>query len=221
VVANPPFSAKWSASTLFMTDDRFSEYGKLAPSSKADFAFIQHMIYHLAENGVMAVVMPHGVLFRGAGEGHIRKYLIEEKNYLDAVIGLPANIFYGTSIPTCILVFKKCKEHPDDILFIDASQHFEKVKTQNYLRDEDVDRIVDTFSKRITIDKYSYVASLGEVRENDYNLNIPRYVDTFEEEESVDISGVASELKELETEIQNTDETIAEYCRELNIPTPF
>lgn len=221
VVANPPFSAKWSASPLFMTDDRFSEYGKLAPSSKADFAFIQHMIYHLAENGVMAVVMPHGVLFRGAAEGHIRKYLIEEKNYLDAVIGLPANIFYGTSIPTCILVFKKCKEHPDDILFIDASQHYEKVKTQNYLRDEDVDRIVDTFSKRITIDKYSYVASLGEVRENDYNLNIPRYVDTFEEEESVDISGVASELKELETEIQNTDETIAEYCRELNIPTPF
>ena len=221
VVANPPFSAKWSASPLFMTDDRFSEYGKLAPSSKADFAFIQHMIYHLAENGVMAVVMPHGVLFRGASEGHIRKYLIEEKNYLDAVIGLPANIFYGTSIPTCILVFKKCKEHPDDILFIDASQHYEKVKTQNYLRDEDVDRIVDTFSKRITIDKYSYVASLGEVRENDYNLNIPRYVDTFEEEETVDIDVVASELKELETEIKTTDETIAKYCRELNIPTPF
>ncbi|HPJ13421.1 MAG TPA: N-6 DNA methylase, partial [Caldisericia bacterium] len=212
---------KWSASPLFMTDDRFSEYGKLAPSSKADFAFIQHMLYHLAENGVMAVVMPHGVLFRGAAEGHIRKYLIEEKNYLDAVIGLPANIFYGTSIPTCILVFKKCKEHPDDILFIDASQHFEKVKTQNYLRDEDVDRIVDTYEKRITIDKYSYVASLDEVRENDYNLNIPRYVDTFEEEEPVDISAVASELKELETEIQSTDKTIAVFCRELNIPTPF
>jgi len=206
---------------LFMTDDRFSEYGKLAPSSKADFAFIQHMLYHLAENGVMAVVMPHGVLFRGAAEGHIRKYLIEEKNYLDAVIGLPANIFYGTSIPTCILVFKKCKEHPDDILFIDASQHFEKVKTQNYLRDEDVDRIVDTYTKRITIDKYSYVASLDEVRENDYNLNIPRYVDTFEEEESVDIGAVASELKELETEMQIIDETIAGFCKELNIPTPF
>jgi type I restriction enzyme M protein len=204
-----------------MTDDRFSEYGKLAPSSKADFAFIQHMLYHLAENGVMAVVMPHGVLFRGAAEGHIRKYLIEEKNYLDAVIGLPANIFYGTSIPTCILVFKKCKEHPDDILFIDASQHYEKVKTQNYLRDEDVDRIVDTFSKRITIDKYSYVASLGEVRENDYNLNIPRYVDTFEEEEPVDISAVAGELKELEMEMKDTDDTIAGFCRELNIPTPF
>jgi len=118
-------------------------------------------------------------------------------------------------------VFKKCKEHPDDILFIDASQHYEKVKTQNYLRDEDVDRIVDTFLKRITIDKYSYVASLGEVRENDYNLNIPRYVDTLEEEETVDIDVVARELKELETEIKTTDETIAKYCRELNIPTPF
>ena len=221
VVANPPFSAQWSASPLFMTDDRFSEYGKLAPSSKADFAFIQHMLYHLAENGVMAVVMPHGVLFRGAAEGHIRKYLIEEKNYLDAVIGLPANIFYGTSIPTCILVFKKCREHPDDILFIDASQYYEKVKTQNYLRDEDVDRIVDTYAKRITNDKYSYVASLDEVRENDYNLNIPRYVDTFEEEEPVDIDAVATELKELDTEMQATDETIAGFCKELNIPTPF
>jgi len=221
VVANPPFSAQWSASPLFMTDDRFSEYGKLAPSSKADFAFIQHMLYHLAENGVMAVVMPHGVLFRGAAEGHIRKYLIEEKNYLDAVIGLPANIFYGTSIPTCILVFKKCREHPDDILFIDASQYYEKVKTQNYLRDEDVDRIVDTYAKRITIDKYSYVASLDEVRENDYNLNIPRYVDTFEEEEPVDIAAVASELKELETEMKDTDKTIAGFCKDLNIPTPF
>ena len=221
VVANPPFSAKWSANPLFMTDDRFSEYGRLAPSSKADFAFIQHMIYHLAENGVMAVIMPHGVLFRGAAEGHIRRYLIEEKNYLDAVIGLPANIFYGTSIPTCILVFKKCREQPDDILFIDASQHYEKVKTQNHLRDEDVDRIVDTYEKRITIDKYSYVASLDEVRENDYNLNIPRYVDTFEEEEPVDIDAAASELKELETEMQTIDDTIAEFCKELNIPTPF
>ena len=221
VVANPPFSAQWSANPLFMNDDRFSEYGKLAPSSKADYAFIQHMIYNLAENGVMAVVMPHGVLFRGGAEGHIRKYLIAEKNYLDAVIGLPANIFYGTSIPTCILIFKKCKENPDDILFIDASQHFEKVKTQNYLRDEDVERIVDTFSKRTTIDKYSYVAGLDEVRENDYNLNIPRYVDTFEEEDSIDIEMVATELKTLEADMKATDETIADFCKELNIPTPF
>ena len=221
VVANPPFSAQWSASPLFMTDDRFSEYGRLAPSSKADFAFIQHMIYHLADNGVMAVVMPHGVLFRGAAEGHIRKYLIEDKNYLDAVIGLPANIFYGTSIPTCILVFKKCREHPVEILFIDASQHFEKVKTQNYLRDEDVERIIDTLSKRISIDKYSYVASLDEVRENDYNLNIPRYVDIFEEEDSIDINKLASELVELESTMKTTDKAIAEFCKELNIPTPF
>ena len=161
VVANPPFSAKWSANQLLMTDDRFNEYGKLAPSFKADFAFFQHMVYHLAENGVMAFVMPHGVLFRGAAEGHIRKYLIEEKNYLDAVIGLPANIFYGTSILTCILLFKKCREHPDNILFIDASKYFEKVKTQNYLRDEDVDRIVDTYANRTTIEKYSYVANLN------------------------------------------------------------
>src|SRR5690554_7587792 len=120
-----------------MSDDRFSQYGKLAPKSKADFAFVQHMIHQLAENGHMAVVLPHGVLFRGGAEGHIRKYLIKEKNYLDAVIGLPAGIFYGTSIPTCILVFKKCKENNDDILFIDASEHFEKVKTQNMLRSEE------------------------------------------------------------------------------------
>jgi len=130
VVANPPFSANWSASPLFMTDDRFSHYGKLAPSGKADFAFVQHMIYQLADNGTMAIVLPHGALFRGGAELQIRRYLIEERNYLDAVIGLPANIFYGTSIPTCILVFKKCRENSDNVLFIDASQHFEKVKTQ-------------------------------------------------------------------------------------------
>jgi type I restriction enzyme M protein len=134
IVANPPFSAHWSANQLFMSDDRFSQYGKLAPQSKADFAFVQHMIYHLAENGQMAIVLPHGALFRSGAEQHIRKYLIEEKNYLDAVIGLPANIFYGTSIPTCILVFKKCRENPEDIIFIDASREFDKVKTQNMLR---------------------------------------------------------------------------------------
>jgi type I restriction enzyme M protein len=121
IVANPPFSAQWSANPLFTSDDRFSQYGKLAPSSKADFAFVQHMIYHLAENGTMAIVLPHGALFRGGAEQHIRRYLIENKNYLDAVIGLPANIFYGTPIPTCIMVFKKCRENPDDVLFIDAA----------------------------------------------------------------------------------------------------
>ncbi|MBZ0181388.1 MAG: type I restriction-modification system subunit M [Melioribacteraceae bacterium] len=221
IVANPPFSAKWSASPLFMNDDRFSQYGKLAPSSKADYAFIQHMIHHLDENGVMAVVAPHGVLFRGAAEGHIRRYLIEDRNYLDAVIGLPANIFYGTSIPTCIMVFKKCRENPNDILFIDASQHFEKVKNQNVLRDEDVERIITAYSERKNNDKFSYVAKLDEIKENDYNLNIPRYVDTFEEEEPIDITAVANELKELEKEITDNDKIIEDFCKQLNIPTPF
>ena len=185
IVANPPFSAKWSANQLFMSDDRFSQYGKLAPKSKADFAFVQHMLHHLAESGTMALVLPHGVLFRGAAEGHIREYLIKEKNWLDAVIGLPANIFYGTSIPTCILVFKKCREQDENVLFIDASQHFEKVKTQNQLRESDISKIVETYVARNEQDKYSYPATLEEIKENDYNLNIPRYVDTFEEEEPV------------------------------------
>lgn len=221
IVANPPFSAKWSANPLHMSDDRFSQYGKLAPSSKADFAFVQHMIHHLAENGTMSIVLPHGVLFRGAAEGHIRKYLIEDRNYLDAVIGLPANIFFGTSIPTCILVFKKCREESDNILFIDASTHFEKAKTQNYLSEENIDKIVSTYRERIVEEKYSYVADLKEVAENDYNLNIPRYVDTFEEEEPIDLDTVSEDLKSLDSEITSTDEEIADFCSQLNIKTPF
>ena len=221
VVANPPFSAIWCASPLFMNDDRFAAYGKLAPGSKADFAFVQHMAYQLDDNGTMACVLPHGVLFRGAAEGHIRQFLIEDKNWLDAVIGLPANIFYGTSIPTCILVLKKKRDNAGDILFIDASAHFEKVKTQNTLRLEDIDKIINTYRERKTEEKYSYVAELDEVRENDYNLNIPRYVDTFEEEEPVDMQVVSNELKQLEKEILETDKTIAYYCQQLNIDTPF
>ena len=221
IVANPPFSAQWSANALFTSDDRFSQYGKLAPKSKADFAFVQHMIHHLAENGTMALVLPHGALFRGGAEQHIRKYLIEDRNYLDAVIGLPANIFYGTSIPTCILVFKKCRENPDDILFIDSSKHFDKVKTQNMLRATDIDTIVNTYINRTVTDKYSYVARLEEIAENDYNLNIPRYVNTFEEEEPVDITKVSKELKTLETSMQETDKELIALCAELNIDTPF
>ena len=217
IVANPPFSANWSANPLFLNDDRFSQYGKLAPSSKADFAFVQHMIYHLAENGTMAIVLPHGVLFRGAAELHIRKYLIEQKNYLDAVIGLPANIFYGTSIPTCILVFKKCRETPDDILFIDASKEFEKVKNQNMLREEHINKIVNTYRNRVAIDKYSHVASLKEVAENDYNLNIPRYVDTFEAEEEIDIQAVIQEIKSLEAKRAQLDQEIDVYFKELGL----
>lgn len=221
IVANPPFSANWSANPLHLNDDRFSQYGKLAPSSKADFAFIQHMIYHLDDNGTMAIVLPHGVLFRGGAEGHIRQYLIEDRNYLDAVIGLPSNIFYGTSIPTCILVFKKCRENSDNILFIDASNDYEKAKNQNYLTNENIEKIIDTYANRKEIEKYSHLASLDEIKENDYNLNIPRYVDTFEEEETIDLNKVSSELKALEIEMKITDETIAKFCDELGIATPF
>ena len=221
IVANPPFSAQWSANPLFTSDDRFSQYGKLAPSSKADFAFVQHMIYHLADNGIMAIVLPHGVLFRGSAEQHIRRYLIEDRNYLDAVIGLPANIFYGTSIPTCILVFKKCRENPEDILFIDASQHFEKQKTQNYLRDQHIDKIIDTYRNRLEEEKYSRKAPLSEIAENDYNLNIPRYVDTFEEEEKIDLNAVAEEIVNLDKTMVDIDTLLSDFCKQLNIKTPF
>lgn len=217
IVANPPFSAEWSANPLFLSDDRFSQYGRLAPGSKADFAFVQHMIHHLAENGIMAIVLPHGVLFRGGAELHIRKYLIEQKNFLDAVIGLPANIFYGTSIPTSILVFKKCRENPDDVLFIDASKGFEKVKNQNMLRDEHIDKIVQTYRNRTAIEKYSYNVSLQEIADNDYNLNIPRYVDTFEEEEEIDIQAVMLEIKQLEAKRSELDTEIDVYLKELGL----
>jgi type I restriction enzyme M protein len=221
IVANPPFSANWSANQLFMSDDRFSQYGKLAPKSKADYAFVQHMVHHLAENGSMAIVLPHGALFRGGAEEHIRKYLIHEKNFLDTVIGLPANIFYGTSIPTCILVFKKCRENPEDILFIDASEHYDKVKTQNILTQENIDKIISTYRERKIEDKYSYLASISEVEENDYNLNIPRYVDTFEEEEQIDIETVATEIQTLDIDLGENETLIASFCEELNIKTPF
>lgn len=221
VVANPPFSAKWSANKLFESDDRFSQYGRLAPSSKADFAFVQHMLHHLDENGAMAVVLPHGVLFRGAAEGEIRKYLIDGRNWLDAVIGLPANIFYGTSIPTCVLVFKKCREHPNDILFIDASAYFEKATNQNILRDEDVEKIISTYRGRVEESKYSYRASLKEIAENDFNLNIPRYVDTFEEEEEIDLVAVVTELREVEQGMEETERIIRSFCDELGIEVPL
>ena len=223
VVANPPFSARWKGkdNPLNETDDRFSQYGRLAPTTKADFAFVQHMIYQMAENATMAVVLPHGVLFRGAAEEQIRKHIIQEQNYLDAVIGLPANLFYGTSIPACILVLKKCRVHDNDILFIDASQHFDKAGNQNILTDEHVEKIITTYQARETIDKYAYVASLDEVKENDYNLNIPRYVDTFEEEESVDMDAVVKDLRTLEVNMQETDKTIAGFCKELGIESPF
>ncbi len=221
IVANPPFSANWSASEVLKGDDRFSAYGKLAPSSKADFAFVQHMVHHLDHGAIMACVLPHGVLFRGGAEEHIRRYLIDTCNYLDAVIGLPANIFYGTGIPTCILVLKKGREHPDDILFIDASKCYQSATNQDYLRQEDIEQIVGTYRKRESIDKFSHVADLKEIEGNGHNLNIPRYVDTFEEEQPVDLKAVSQKLVELEKEIDTTTSVIAGYCKVLGIKTPF
>lgn len=221
VVANPPFSAKWSADPLFLQDERFAAYGKLAPSSKADMAFVQHMLYQLDDNGTMAVVLPHGVLFRGSSEGVIRQYLIEQMNVVDAIIGLPANIFYGTSIPTCILVLKKNRENSSNILFIDASNDFEKQKNQNKLLPEHLDKIVAAFEKRENIEKYAHVATLQEVKDNDYNLNIPRYVDTFEAETEIDLDAIAKQLQALEQDSQKTDAIIAEFCKELGIASPF
>ena len=220
IVANPPFSAKWSADPLKLNDPRYSIYGKLAPKTKADYAFVTHMIHHLDDNGTMAVVVPHGVLFRGAAEGHIREFIVKERNWLDTVIGLPANIFFGTPIPTAIMVFKKNRDS-DSVLFIDASEGFEKVGNQNVLREQHIDHIVEVYRERKVEDKFSYEASFDKLTENEFNLNIPRYVDTFEEEEPVDLESVSNELEALEGEISETDKTIEEFCKELNIKPPF
>jgi type I restriction enzyme M protein len=217
VVANPPYSAKWNASEKFLQDERFSAYGKLAPTSKADYAFVQHMIHHLSDSGTMAVVLPHGVLFRGGAEEMIRKYLVKEKNYLEAVIGLADNLFYGTTIPTTILIFKKCKEDTN-ILFIDASKDFSKQKKQNVMMLEHIERIVETYKNRKDVDKYAHVATLKEIEENEYNLNIPRYVDNFEKEEPIDIEAARNELKTLNKEIEETKKEINKYLKELGEP---
>lgn len=215
VVANPPYSAKWDNDETKLKDPRFSEYGKLAPASKADYAFILHSIYHLNKTGTMAIVLPHGVLFRGAAEGKIRETLIG-KNYLDTIIGLPANLFYGTSIPTVILVLKKNRENKD-ILFIDASNDFEKNKNQNNLRDEDIDKIIKTYRERKDVEKYAHLASIEEIRENDFNLNIPRYIDTFEEEEQIDLEEINKLLEQDNKEIDELEAEINEQLKILGV----
>ncbi len=223
IVANPPFSAEWKGDSdpLLAHDDRFSQYGRLAPRSAADYAFVTHMLHHLSDNGTMGIVLPHGVLYRAGAEEQIRKHIIEKQNYLDAVIGLPANLFYGTGIPATVLVFKKCRKEDDDILFIDSSKEFKKEGNQNKLTDENIKKIFDAYVGRKEIVKYSHRASLKEIKENEYNLNIPRYVDTFEDEVSVNIKKVSKELSKLnagEIELQNK---ISEFCKELKIDKPF
>lgn len=235
VVANPPFSLdKWDSG--FLADAGLDAKGKkqekmtasldpwkrfdmgVPPSSKGDYAFVLHMLKSLdGNNGRMAVVLPHGVLFRGAGEGKIRRALVDS-NLLDAVIGLPANLFYGTGIPACILVFRTGRTR-DDVLFIDASGegNYEKGKNQNILRPCDIEKIVTTYEARETIEKYSYVASRKDIADNDYNLNIPRYVDTFEEEELVDIDEVKRNIATIEAELAQVQAQMTKYLEELGL----
>jgi len=221
VVANPPYSQNWDIKSVDREKDtRFKGFG-IAPASKADYAFVLHGLYHLENTGTMAIVLPHGVLFRGAAEGKIRKRIIEE-NLLDTVIGLPANLFYGTSIPTCVLVFKgrEARGNNKDILFIDASNEFEKDKNQNKLTDENIEKIVETYRKREDVDKYAHVASIEEIEENDFNLNIPRYVDTFEEEEVVPLSEIVTNINETRSEIEKTTNELYSLLDELVGTTP-
>jgi type I restriction enzyme M protein len=240
IVANPPFSLdKWDSG--FLGD--ISESGKKAkmsadldpykrfdwgipPVSKGDYAFVMHYLHSLDEaTGRMGVVLPHGVLFRGASEGKIRQTIIEKFNFLDAVIGLPANLFYGAGIPACILIFRKNRGANERVLFIDASGdgHYEKGKNQNVLREEDITKILETYETYLNDqsfageEKYSYVATLDEIKENDYNLNIPRYVDTFEEEELIDIDEVKANIKNIEDELSKVQKQMAKYMKELGL----
>ncbi len=213
VLMNPPYSAKWSAAAGFLQDERFSDFGVLAPKSKADYAFLLHGLYHLKNSGTMAIVLPHGVLFRGAAEGKIREKLLRSGN-IYAVIGLPANLFYNTSIPTCIVVLKKHRDGRD-VLFIDASKKFNKGKKQNEMTDEHIESVIDLYMKRETVDKESYLASFEDIEKNDFNLNIPRYVDNFEKEEPVDINALLTEMKQTDAEIQKVQNDFVSLLHEL------
>ena len=215
VVMNPPYSAVWSADDKFLSDPRFERYGKLAPKSKADFAFLLHGFYHLNDKGTMGIVLPHGVLFRGASEGVIRKTLLE-MGAVDAVIGLPPNIFYGTSIPTVVLILKKNRDRRD-VLFIDASNDFEKQKNQNNLHPEDIRKIVNAYKMRDSVPKYAHLAEYDEIISNDYNLNIPRYVDTFEEEPQIDIVALSNEIVDLNLQIKQKESEFLDLLDELAV----
>ena len=222
-VCNPPYSLKWSADEKLLDDPRFSGVNKLAPKSHADFAFVQHMVYHMDEtDGRVAVLLPHGVLFRGGAEEDIRKYLINTVNRLDAVIGLPANLFHGTSIPVCILVLKsKRNGNSGNILFIDASKDFIKGKNQNELSDEHIKRIVETYMERKDVPQFAHVADMDEIKANDYNLNIPRYVDTSEKEEEIDLNAVAANIASVDNDIAAVSTDLKKAFDELKLQFPF
>ena len=217
IVSEIPFNSRWMADRTYLDDVRFKEFNILAPNTKADYAFIQHMLYHLDDEGIMIIVVPHGVLFRAASERAIRKHIVDKLNYLDAVIGLPANMFYSTNIPTCIMIFKKNRAKDEDVLFIDASRDFKKFKLINNLRDEDIYKIVNTYKYREEIRKYSHRASREEISKNDFNLNIPRYVDTFEEEAIGNANDLLNQHKLIKEEIRKVTEEIKKSYEELNI----
>jgi len=213
VMMNPPYSQKWSADKGFLNDPRFSDYGVLAPKSKADYAFLLHGLYHLKSTGTMGIVLPHGVLFRGAAEGKIRQKLLE-KGYIYAVIGLPAGIFYSTGIPTIIMVLKK--DRPGrDVLFIDGSKEFVKGKPQNTLTDANIERLYNAYKDRKDEEKFCHVATFEEIQENDFNLNIPRYVDTFEPEPDVDLGELNKEMAETNEQIEANEKELLAMLKEL------
>lgn len=214
VLMNPPYSAKWSAAPGFLNDSRFSDYGVLAPKSKADYAFLLHGFYHLKNSGTMAIILPHGVLFRGAAEGKIRQKLIDS-GAIYAVIGLPANLFYNTSIPTTIIALKKNRDGRD-ILFIDASQQFVKGKKQNSMSPENIDHIIELYTARQDVEKEAHLATYEEIKANDYNLNIPRYVDTFEQEEQISLSDLASEFSNISAEMDTAATDLITQMGELS-----
>ena len=216
IVANPPFSLRWDPKEETAKDFRFNGFG-VAPKSAADFAFLLHGLHFLSDSGTMAIILPHGVLFRGGKEEIIRKELII-KDYIDAIIGLPANLFYSTGIPVCIIVLKKCRKN-DKILFINASseEHYEKGKRQNYLREEDVEKIIEAYRIRATISRYAREVSLSEIKENGYNLNITRYVNLSKDEEAVDLAAVQAKLEDIEKEITTARDEHNKFLRELGL----
>ena len=214
IVANPPFSYRWDPTDAMGEDVRFKNHG-LAPKSAADFAFLLHGFNFLKDEGVMAIILPHGVLFRGGAEERIRTKLLDD-GHIDTVIGLPANLFYSTGIPVCILVLKKCKQ-PDDVLFINAAEHFEKGKRQNQLKPDHIAKIIETYQFRKEEDRYSRRVEMTEIKKNDYNLNISRYISTVVGEEEIDLQAVHSELVTLEKEIGVARDKHNGFFRELGL----
>lgn len=215
VVANPPFSLKWAPDDDVANDPRFKDYG-VAPKTAADFAFLLHGFKYLSDSGTMAIILPHGVLFRSGAEADIREKLIHDDN-IDCIIGLPSNLFYSTGIPVCIVVLKKCRKS-EDVLFINAAEYFEKGKKQNVLLDKHIDKIVDTYRNRTEEDRYSRCVSLKEIRDNDYNLNITRYVSLAQEEAQIDLAANHAQLTKIEADIASSKEKLNGYLRELGLP---